>query len=69
MLRVQNTVYVISFLQETEEKNMKPEPADPARLNAEKRDATGGKASAFSPTMTQSKPSFFSAVRSFSKTS
>jgi hypothetical protein len=27
MLRLQNTVYVISFLQETEEKNMKPEPA------------------------------------------
>jgi hypothetical protein len=25
-------------------------PAEPARLNAEKRDATGGKASALSPT-------------------
>jgi hypothetical protein len=44
-------------------------PAEPARLNAEKRDATGGKASALSPTMTRSKPSSFSAVRSFSKTS
>jgi hypothetical protein len=44
-------------------------PADPTRLNAEKRDATGGKASAFLPIMTRSKPSSFSAVGSFSKTS
>jgi hypothetical protein len=44
-------------------------PTEPACLNAEKRDATGGKASALSPTMTRSKPSSFSAVRSFSKTS
>jgi len=44
-------------------------PADPTRLNAEKRDATGGKASAFLPIMTRSKPSSFSTVGSFSKIS
>jgi len=38
-------------------------PADPARLNAEKRDATGGKASAFSPTMTRSKRAFLFSCR------